>query len=64
MPNKFITVLKTNENKARTKTLVITGITVGLIAAGIYVTKKTAAVPIVLEVVEVVAETATDIASE
>lgn len=53
--------LKTNENGARTKTLIAAGVTVAVIAAGIYLTKKSSSVPVVL-VVEDVAETVADTA--
>lgn len=57
----FVTAIRTNENGARTKTLVAAGITVAAIAAGIYLTKKSAATPVVL-VVEEAVETVTDAA--
>lgn len=52
--------LRTNENGARTKALIATGITVAVVAAGIYFTKKNAAVPVNLLVVEEVAEVVAD----
>lgn len=55
----FVEALRTNENGARTKTLIAAGITVAAVAAGIYLTKKNAAVPVVL-VVEEAVETVTD----
>lgn len=54
-------VIKTNEDGARTQALIAVGITVVAIAAGIYLTKKNAAVPVVL-VVEETVETLTDAA--
>ena len=57
--NKFWTAIRTNENGARTKALVATAITATAIGVGIYVTKKNAAVPVVL-VVEEAAEAVTD----
>lgn len=57
----FVTAIRTNENGARTKTLVAAGITVAAIAAGIYPTKKSAATLVVL-VVEEAVETVTDAA--
>lgn len=57
----FVTAIRTNENGARTKTLVAAGITVAAVAAGIYLTKKSAATPVVL-VVEEAVETVTDAA--
>ena len=57
----FVTAIRTNENGARTKTLVAAGITVAAVAAGIYLTKKNAATPVVL-VVEEAVETVTDAA--
>lgn len=57
--NKLWTALRTNENGARTKALVATGITVAAVAAGIYLTKKNAAVPLVV-VVEEATEAVTD----
>lgn len=55
--------LRTNENGARTKTLIAAGITVAVIAAGIYFTKKNVAVPVVL-VVEEAAEAVADAATK
>lgn len=57
---EFYTVLRTNENGARTKTLIAAGITVVAIAAGIYLTKKNSVVPVNLVVVEEVVDTVTD----
>lgn len=57
----FVTAIRTNENGARTKTLVAAGITVAAVAAGIYLTKKNAVAPVVL-VVEDAVETVTDAA--
>lgn len=57
----FVTAIRTNENGARTKTLVAAGITVAAVAAGIYLTKKNAVAPVVL-VVEEAVETVTDAA--
>lgn len=57
----FIAALKTNENNARTKTLIAASITVAVIGAGIYLTKKNAAVPLVL-VVEEATEAVTEAA--
>jgi len=56
---EFIAAIRTNENGARTKTLVALGVTVATIGAGIYLTKKNAATPVVL-VVEEAVETVTD----
>ena len=50
----FVTVIKTNENGARTKTLIAAGITIAAVAAGVYLTKKNAAVPVVLVATEAV----------
>ncbi len=55
----FVVAFRTNENGARTKTLIAAGITVAAVAAGIYLTKKNASVPVVL-VVEEAVETVTD----
>lgn len=55
----FVAALRTNENGARTKTLIAAGITVAAVAAGIYLTKKNASAPVVL-VVEEGVETVTD----
>ena len=55
----FIAALKTNENDARTKTLIAAGITVAAVGLGIYLTKKNASAPIVL-----VVEEATDIITD
>lgn len=55
----FVTAIRTNENGARTKTLIAAGITVAAVAAGIYLTKKNASVPVVL-VVEDAADTIID----
>ena len=57
----FVEALRTNENGARTKTLIAAGITVAAVAAGIYLTKKNAVPVVELNVVEVV-ETITDAA--
>lgn len=57
--NKLWTAIRTNENGARTKALVATGITVAAVAAGIYLTKKNAPLPAVI-VVEEVVEAVTD----
>ena len=57
----FVTAIRTNENGARMKTLVAAGITVVAVAADIYLTKKSAATPVVL-VVEEAVETVTDAA--
>lgn len=62
--NKFLTALKTNENNARTKTLIAAAITATTIAAGVYLTKKAVPATLILEVTEVVTDAATDIASE
>lgn len=51
--------IRTNENGARTKLIIASAITVAAVAAGIYLTKKNAAVPVVL-VVEEVVETIAD----
>jgi len=59
----FINALKTNENGARTKTLIAVGITAATVVAGVYLTKKNAATPLVL-VVEEAAETLVDSATE
>lgn len=59
--NKLWTALRTNENGARTKAIIATGITVAAVAAGVYLTKKNASVPVVL-VVEEAAEAVTDAA--
>ncbi|AWN03379.1 hypothetical protein PBI_COUNT_57 [Microbacterium phage Count] len=58
---EFVAAIRTNENGARTKTLVAAGITVAAVAAGIYLTKKNAVAPVVL-VVEEAVETVTDAA--
>ena len=66
MPNPLNLIpapIRTNENGARTKTLIAGGITVLVIAAGIYFTKKNVAVPVVF-VVEEAAETIADAASK
>lgn len=55
----LLTALRTNENGARTKALVATGITAAAIAAGVYLTKKNAQVPVVL-LVEETADVITD----
>lgn len=57
----FVAALRTNENGVRTKTLIAGAITVAAIGAGIYFTKKSASVPVVL-VVEEAVETVTDAA--
>ena len=64
MPLKKLipTPIRTNENGARTKLLIASAITAAAIAAGIYLTKKNAQVPVLL-VVEEVAETITDTAT-
>ena len=49
--------IRTNENGARTKTLVAVGITALAVAAGIYLTKKNAAVPTIIVVEEAVETT-------
>jgi predicted mannosyl-3-phosphoglycerate phosphatase (HAD superfamily) len=59
---EFVAAIRTNENGARTKTLIAAGITVAAVAAGIYLTKKNAAVPVVLITSETVAEAVTDAA--
>jgi hypothetical protein len=59
---EFVAAIRTNENGARTKTLIAAGITVAAVAAGIYLTKKNAAVPVVLIASETVAEAVTDAA--
>lgn len=59
--NRFFRALRTNEDGARTKTLIATGITVAAIAAGVYLTKKNSAVPVVL-LVEEATEVVTDAA--
>ena len=59
----FVVALRTNENGARTKTLIAAGITVAAVAAGIYLTKKNANVPVVL-VVEEAVESVTDAATK
>jgi hypothetical protein len=51
--------IRTNENGARTKLIVASAITVAAVAAGIYLTKKNAQVPVVL-IVEEAVETITD----
>lgn len=61
--NKFWNALRTNENGARTKTIIATAITATAIGVGIYVTKKNASVPVVL-VVEESAATLTDAATK
>lgn len=58
---EFVAAIRTNENGARTKTLIAAGITIATVAAGVYLTKKNAAVPVVL-VVEEVAETVAEAA--
>lgn len=55
--------IRTNENGARTKLLIAAGITAAAIAAGIYATKKSTPVPVVL-VVEEAAETIADTATK
>lgn len=50
MPKVNWNALKTNENGARTKALIAAGVTVAVIAAGVYLTKKTASVPVMLVV--------------
>lgn len=60
---EFINALKTNENGARTKTLIAVGITAATVAAGVYLTKKNAVTPLVL-VVEEAAETLTEAAAK
>lgn len=58
---KLWNVIKTNEDGARTKALIAVGITAAAIAAGVYLTKKNASVPVVLvveETVETLADTA------
>lgn len=55
----FVAAIRTNENGARTKTLIAGAITVAAIGLGIYLTKKNASVPVVL-VVEEAVETVTD----
>lgn len=55
--------IRTNENGARTKLLIASAITAAAIAAGIYLTKKNAQVPVVL-VVEEVVETISDTAAK
>lgn len=56
---KLWTALRTNENGARTKALIATGITVAAVAAGVYLTKKNAPVPALI-VVEEAAEAVID----
>ncbi len=51
--------IRTNENGARTKLIIASAITVAAVAAGIYLTKKNAQVPVVL-VVEEAVETIAD----
>lgn len=64
MPLNFIpAALRTNENGARTKTLIALGVTVAAVAAGIYFTSKNVAVPVVL-VVEEAAEAVADAATK
>jgi hypothetical protein len=66
MPNPLNLIpapIRTNENGARTKTLVAIAITGLAIAAGIYFTNKNVAVPVVL-VVEGAAEAAADAATK
>lgn len=55
--------IRTNENGARTKLLIAATITAAAIAAGIYATKKSAPVPVLLVVDETV-ETITDTATK
>lgn len=53
--------IRTNENGARTKLIIASAITVAAVAAGIYLTKKNAQVPVVLiveEAVETIADNA------
>jgi len=57
--NKLWTALRTNENGARTKALIATGITVAAVAAGVYLTKKNAPLPAVI-IVEEAATAVTD----
>ena len=59
--NDFINALKTNENNARTKTLIVAGITVATIGLGLYLSQKNAPTPMLIvvdEVVETVADAA------
>ena len=55
--------IRTNENGARTKLLIAASITAAAIAAGIYATKQSAKVPVVL-VVEEAVETISDTAAK
>lgn len=55
--------IRTNENGARTKLIVASAITVAAVAAGIYLTKLNAKVPVVL-VVEEAVETISDTAAK
>lgn len=57
--NRLWTAIRTNENGARTKVLIATGITVAAVAAGVYLTKKNAPVPAVI-IVEEAAEALTE----
>ena len=55
--------IRTNENGARTKSLIAVGITVAVVAAGIYFTKKNVPTPVIF-VVEEAAETIADAATK
>lgn len=57
---EFWNAMKTNENGARTKTLIAAGITVTAVAAGIYLTKKNSATPVLLVTTDA-AETLIDV---
>ena len=57
----ILTAIRTNEDGARTKAIVAGSITLAVVAFGVYITQKNAAVPVVL-IVEEAAETITDAA--